>query len=429
MTQSSQSGSRRGPIRQSHASLESRNVVCAHLDRYDPKSRRFLQYISAETHRVITLVRDAKTGRILKTPPSEHLWLVRTKSGYGRASKAEWEIRAQVGPEFFEQIEELRQWHLSFQEHYDVYIWDLVPGEHYANLYNSIQQALLRAHRCCEMRVVFNAERPILETLTREMSTMRVRDINSGEKADSVCDDIMRSHCVPLNLEKQCISDESWGKGYFYRAADAAEDSVLFPDESLSETTGYVYKGGDSAIDDYLRRGPDWDRFIMDLETDEDLSESHDSDRENGSSSESGDTPTDEDSDGWAPSSNDDFDRRSAERKESNRPSLKNAVHAAVMQDTLQKLSATAEQNPAQKRNEPSAHMTKKHGEAEESRRPITNEAAKDLAQLLEWKPQSRWGSNPEHDFTSVMDREEIEGIQAMLASIRHAPRRTGAIC
>lgn len=75
MTQSSQSGSRRGPIRQSHASLESRNVICAHLDRNDQKSRRFLQYISAETHRVITLVRDAKTGRILKTPPSEHLWL------------------------------------------------------------------------------------------------------------------------------------------------------------------------------------------------------------------------------------------------------------------------------------------------------------------------------------------------------------------
>lgn len=169
---------------------------------------------------------------------------------------------------------------------------------------------------------------------------------------------------------------------------------------------------GDSAIDDYLRRGLDWDRFIMDLETDEELSDSHDSDRENGSSSESGDTPTDADSDGWAPSSNDDFDRRSAERKEPNRPSLKNAVHPAVMQDTIQKLSATAEQNPAQKRNEPSAHMTKKHGEAEESRRPITNEAGKDLAQLLEWKPQSRWGSNPEHDFTSFMDREKSKAFK-----------------
>lgn len=94
------------------------------------------------------------------------------------------------------------------------------------------------------MRDVFNAQRPILETLTREISTMQVRDINSGEKVDSVWDDIMHSHCVPLNLEKQCVIDESWGKGYFYRAADPAEDSVLFPDESLSVTTGYVYKGG-----------------------------------------------------------------------------------------------------------------------------------------------------------------------------------------
>lgn len=222
----------------------------------------------------------------------------------------------------------------------------------------------------------------------------------------------MRSHCVPLNLEKQCVSDESWGKGYFYNEADAAEDSVLFPDESLAETTGYVYKGGDSAIDDYIRRGPDWDRFILDLETDEELSDSHDSDRENGSSRESGDTPTDEDSDGWAPSSNDDLDRQSVQKKKFNPSSLKDAVQAAVMQETLQKLSATDEQNSAQKRNESSAHMTKKHGEGDESRRPITNEAAKDLAQLLEWKPQSRWGSNPEHDFTSFMDREKSKAFK-----------------
>ncbi|KAL8694630.1 MAG: hypothetical protein Q9218_000725 [Villophora microphyllina] len=375
MTQSAQNGSRRGPIRQSHVALEARNVMCAHLDRNDPKSRRFLQYISVETHRVVTLVRDAKTRRILKTPPSEHLWLVRTRSAYGRASKAEWEIRSKVGPEFFEQIEGLRQWHFNFREHYDVYIWDLMPGEHYANLYNTVQQTLLRAHRCCQMKDMSNAQRPILETLTREMATIRVRDINPGEMVHSVWDDVMHSQCVPLNMEKQCISDESWGKGYLYNEADAAEDSVLFPNEMLAEATKFVHKGGDSAIDDYLRRGPDWDRFIMNLETDEEFSDRHESDYD--SSTESGDTWSDEGSDGWTSSSNDGKpDRSILEQKRSNPSSLKGAVYTALQQDTLRKLSGSNDQESGKKSKEPSARMMQEYDEFDELRRKMTDEQA-----------------------------------------------------
>lgn len=114
--------------------------MCAHLNRNDPISRRFLQYISAETNRVVTLVRDVKTGRILKDPPPEHLWLVRKKSGFGRASRTEWENVSEVGPGFFVKIEEARKWHFGFNEYYDVYIWDLEPGEPFASLYNTIQQ-------------------------------------------------------------------------------------------------------------------------------------------------------------------------------------------------------------------------------------------------------------------------------------------------
>jgi len=117
--------------------------MCAHLNRNDSISRRFLQYISAETNRVVTLVRDVKTGRILKTPPEEHLWLVRTKSGFDRASRTEWENVSEVGPDFFAKMEEFRQWHFGFKEYYDVYIWDLEPGEPFASLYNTIQQVSL----------------------------------------------------------------------------------------------------------------------------------------------------------------------------------------------------------------------------------------------------------------------------------------------
>ena len=152
MTTSRQTGSRRGPIRQAHASTEMRNFMCAHLNRNDPTSRRFLQYISAETSRVVTLVRDAKTGRILKTPPDKHLWLARRKSGLGRASRTDWEVRLEVGPTFFAKMEELREWHFGFNEYYDVYIWDLEPGEHPSNLYNTIQQ--VNAPKAPEIRVL-----------------------------------------------------------------------------------------------------------------------------------------------------------------------------------------------------------------------------------------------------------------------------------
>ena len=149
VTKSTQTGSRRGPIRQAHASREFRNFMCAHVKREDPTSRRFLQYISMETSRVVVLIRDAKTGRILKSPPDEHLWLARTKSGFGRASRTDWDVVLEVGSDFFAKMEESRQWHFGFKEYYDVYIWDLEAGKPFAYLYNTIQQVSLRSRLGC----------------------------------------------------------------------------------------------------------------------------------------------------------------------------------------------------------------------------------------------------------------------------------------
>lgn len=151
MTLSKQTGSRRGPTRQAHSFVELRNFICAHLNRDDPVSRRFLQYISAETSRVITLIRDAKTGGILKTPPDERLWLARQKSGFGRASRTEWDVLMEVGPGFFEKMEDYRPWHFGFNDHYDVYIWDLKAGEYYWKLYNTVQ----KVKPCPDMDVIF----------------------------------------------------------------------------------------------------------------------------------------------------------------------------------------------------------------------------------------------------------------------------------
>jgi hypothetical protein len=37
-------------------------------------------------------------------------------------------------------MDQYRQWKFTFKEYYDVYVWDLEPGEPFAVLYNTVQQ-------------------------------------------------------------------------------------------------------------------------------------------------------------------------------------------------------------------------------------------------------------------------------------------------
>jgi hypothetical protein len=98
-----QTGSR-GMARRSHAVVEMRNFICGHIKRDDPVSRRFIQYLSNETWEIRALVRDRKTGRILIQPPKNELWLLREKSGWGRATRNEFDVIGEIGPDFFEQM-------------------------------------------------------------------------------------------------------------------------------------------------------------------------------------------------------------------------------------------------------------------------------------------------------------------------------------
>jgi hypothetical protein len=140
-----QSGSR-GHMRRSHAVLEARNFVAAYVKRNDPASRRLIQYLSMQTYRVLLLVRDAKTGEILISPPKDQLWLLREKSGLGRAAKNEWNVLKEVGPQFFNEMEVSRKWNLGFNDYYDVIVWDLDAGERCGNVYSTITQVSLPGH-------------------------------------------------------------------------------------------------------------------------------------------------------------------------------------------------------------------------------------------------------------------------------------------
>jgi hypothetical protein len=99
ITRHFQSGSR-GMVRRHHEVYEMRNFVCGHMKRDDPVSRRFIQYLSMETWKLRALVRDRKTGKVLIQPSENDLWLMREKSGFGRASRNEFNVQLSVGPAF-----------------------------------------------------------------------------------------------------------------------------------------------------------------------------------------------------------------------------------------------------------------------------------------------------------------------------------------
>lgn len=130
----------RGQFRRSHAVFEARNFICAHIKRDDQASRRLVQYLSMQSSKILVLVRDAESGKLLIKPPEEERWLFREKSGLGRASRNDWHIIKSIGPQFFEEMDKYRQWKFSFKEYYDVYVWDLEAGEPFPVLYNCVQE-------------------------------------------------------------------------------------------------------------------------------------------------------------------------------------------------------------------------------------------------------------------------------------------------
>ena len=90
------------------------------------------------------MVRDGKTGRVITAPPEEHLWTYRKKQGFGAASKNEWQNILEVGPDYCALTDRLRQWRFGFDDYYDVFIWDFVPGQTSTQTYNVVITVSLR---------------------------------------------------------------------------------------------------------------------------------------------------------------------------------------------------------------------------------------------------------------------------------------------
>ena len=271
-----QTGSR-GMARRAHQVVEMRNFICGNIKRDDPVSRRFIQYLSMETWEIRALVRDRKTGRVLIQPPEEELWLMREKSGYGRASKNEFENIVEVGPEFFEKMDSVRQWHFGFEEYYDVYIWDASPGGRYSRLHRKLEEILCHAIRVKKIKDMFSVSAPIFKTITRDKDTDRVRSIRPGEDVETMWDNLDRSAAAWRWNPNEPGPDnvvEGIDESFVYTEADEIEDSILFPEEGSGEMKDNLFRANLSHMELFEKRPSlDMRRFVRDLDSDEELSD------------------------------------------------------------------------------------------------------------------------------------------------------------
>lgn len=268
-----QTGSR-GMSRRAHQHTEMRNFVCGHIKRDDPVSRRFIQYIAMETWDMRALVRDAKTGRVLIKPPDEELWLIREKSGWGRASRNEYEILAEVGTKFFEDMDKHRKWHFGFEEFYDVYIWDSAPGRSFYVLQRKIEEVLTRAMRVRELKDMFSTAGPILKTLTKDPGTERVRSIKPDEKVESIWDGLDKNARAWSFSPNDGATKEGLDDSYKYTEADQLEDAILFPLESTGLLPNELYRHVPSAMEMFETGTIDIHKFAGDLDTDDEVQSS-----------------------------------------------------------------------------------------------------------------------------------------------------------
>lgn len=114
------------------------------------------------------------------------------------------------------------------------------------------------------------------------MATMRIRDIRPGEQVCSVWDDASQRHSVTLEFDKKGVSEVSWGENDFYSEVDAVEDTVLFPEEILVRHSKFAYQASNSAINNFITRSLNIERFVLDFDIDEDSDGMTTSDEEDG---------------------------------------------------------------------------------------------------------------------------------------------------
>ena len=241
----------------------------------------------------------------------------------------------------------------------------------------------------------------ILKTITHDPETMRTRDLKSGEDAMSIWEEIQKGRNRMLNTKGQTLEEQiapDLDQSYFYGEADALEDEVLFPEEFSTETSNALYSGTANALENFGNEGPNWERFVHDLETDEEL----ESDEFDGSdwSNESDEYVLENESEGdaeeWEDESEND-DEQSLALENTEQSNNGRDDHAMVKSDVKP-------DNPTMEEILSSV---------------FSAEQQKDLALLRHWKPPRDFRADVKADFETFFDREKSRRKSCLLLIYR----------
>lgn len=174
---------------------------------------------------------------------------------------------------------------------------------------------LFKAHRVHSFKESYKLCGPILETLTRDPESFRVREIRANEdSAKSIFDDIQSGDTFFKLFNEQQQPLEKIPKDLFYNEADALEDKILFAEEDVGPGLGLLAGRDTNKLAKLEFEGPSMARFVYDLDTDEELPEDDDLEHtcgDSGDSSENGD-----DWDEYEDDEDDDFDSQNTDSEE-----------------------------------------------------------------------------------------------------------------
>lgn len=205
----------------------------------------------------------------------------------------------------------------------------------------------------------------------------------------SIWEEIQKGRNRMLNTKGQTLEEQiapDLDQSYFYGEADALEDEVLFPEEFSTETSNALYSGTANALENFGNEGPSWERFVHDLETDEEL----ESDEFDGSewSNESDEyvleNETEADAEEWEDESEHDDEQGLA--LETTKLSNNGRDDHAMVKSDVKSDNPTTEEILSSM---------------------FSAEQQKDLALLRHWKPPRDFRADVKADFETFFDREK----------------------
>ena len=250
-------------------------------------------------------------------------------------------------------------------------------------------QTLIKAFRFCTAQDMYNPAQCVLKTITRDTVTFRARDIKPGEQVDSIWDTIQKGRTSSWGMDDKTKEPKEFHEpdlSRFYNEADVQEDAILFPEQASSGTVGDLFRGHETSMQDFMSKGPDWERFIEDLDTDE----------EYGTNEE---YSTDEDYE-----TSDSDAKYVLEHDASQHEDMDREVNKYLAETTRR--SHDSEDSSSDGSDDENGSLNRQLMRM----LSLTTEEKQDYALLKSWKSPTAYRENVEKEFYTFFDREKSKG-------------------